>query len=396
VTYTLLVDLDDTLIKNDINEFLPHYLKAWGRVIAPYLDPEQFVRRLLAATKVMVANRSPDCTLQEAFDAAFFPRLGMDATQFRQLADEFYAQVYPELRLLTQPAPGAAEFIQAAQLRGYPVMVATNPLFPLTAIEQRLAWAGLPVEQVPFSLIASYETFHFAKPDPAFFAEALGLLGWPEQPAVIVGDDLTNEVAAGHQVGLPVFWIARNGAQPPAEADGPAGRGQVSDVLPWLDRLQPEALAPDYERPSALLAMLRSTPAVMDTFTRRAGPDWSVRPSPDEWSLTEILCHLRDVDAEVNLRRVQKVLDENNPFIPGEMTDPWAEQRRYDQQDCYSALQGFKGARMELVRLLESLEPQDWQRTARHAIFGPTRLIELISIQAAHDRVHVRQAAQMS
>ena len=38
-------------------------------------------------------------------------------------------------------------------------------------------------------------------------------------------------------------------------------------------------------------------------------------------SLTEIACHLRDVDLEVNLPRVQAVLETDNPFIAGAVTD---------------------------------------------------------------------------
>ena len=56
-------------------------------------------------------------------------------------------------------------------------MVATNPIFPRKAILHRLSWAGLAPEQVPFALITDYERFHFAKPNPAFFAEILAQLG---------------------------------------------------------------------------------------------------------------------------------------------------------------------------------------------------------------------------
>jgi hypothetical protein len=43
------------------------------------------------------------------------------------------------------------------------------------------------------------------------------------------------------------------------------------------------------------------------------------------------------------------------------------------------------------MSLLEQLSPADWERTARHAIFGPTHLRELIAITAGHDQLHVRQ-----
>jgi hypothetical protein len=141
-----------------------------------------------------------------------------------------------------------------------------------------------------------------------------------------------------------------------------------------------------------MLAVLRSTPAVLDTLGRDLPSEaWTKRPEPGEWSLTEILCHLRDVEIEVNLPRVQLLLEQNNPFLPGKDTDPWAVQRHYVRQDGIQALHKFTTARLELLDLLEAVQPEDWNRPARHAIFGPTWLAELVRINAGHDRLHVRQ-----
>ncbi len=350
MSYTLLMDLDDTLLENNIDSFLPHYLHDFGREVAPYMDPEKFTRRLLAGTQAMVNNRNPDCTLQDAFEAVFFPGLGINDQSFRQVAEHFYADVFPNLQRLTRPAADGQALMDEVRRRGYSVVIATNPLFPLTAIQQRIDWAGLPVHRYPFDLVASYETFHYAKPDPAFFAEALAGLGWPDGPIVIVGDDIDREVKPGRELGLPVFWIERDGIDVPAEASGPTGRGALRDFLPWLDRTRSEALLPDFSSPAALKAILRSTPAALDTFFRPlSDAQVAARPAAQEWSLGEIACHLRDVDAEVNLRRVQKALAEDNPFIPGEDTDRWSEERRYHQQDGRNARSAFTAARMELL-----------------------------------------------
>jgi FMN phosphatase YigB (HAD superfamily) len=61
-------------------------------------------------------------------------------------------------------------------------------------------------------MIPSYETFHFAKPNPAYFAEFLAQLGWPKTPIVMVGNDVESDIGAARQLGLPVFWMASNGA----------------------------------------------------------------------------------------------------------------------------------------------------------------------------------------
>jgi len=88
-------------------------------------------------------------------------------------------------------------------------------------------------------------------------------------------------------------------------------------------------------------------------------------------------------------------LEESNPFIPSEDTDTWAEARSYSLQDGPQALRQFTIIRSKLVELLQSLDPEAWDRTARHAIFGPTDLHELIVIMAGHDRLHIRQVHEI-
>jgi FMN phosphatase YigB (HAD superfamily) len=271
-------------------------------------------------------------------------------------------------------------------------VIATNPLFPRAAINHRLAWAGLSPENYPFDLVAEVESFHFAKPHSAFQAECLGRLGWPDGPVVMVGDDLTNDIRPARRLGLPAYWIAPEGAALPENLDSPFACGAITGLLPWLDSLPEEAFRPNFSAPQAVFAVLQSTPALLDHLVRDQGFLLEQPVNPGEWSPTEIFCHLRDVEAEVNLPRLQKVLQETNPFIPGMDTDPWAEEREYFCQDGIQALQQFTAARGKLLALLENLVPEDWERPARHAILGPTELKEMAGIIASHDRLHIRQA----
>lgn len=392
MTITLLFDMDDTLLRNDMDRFLPQYLGAFSTHLDGRVDAQQFVRAMLAGTKAMEQNRRPDCTLQEAFEAVFFRELKVDPSEFYRLADEFYAEKFPSLQQFTTPIPAAVRVLETLQARGDRLAIATNPLFPLTAVQQRLAWGGAPVERFSYDAVGAFDQYHFAKPDPAYYAEMLAHLGWPDGPVALIGDDPVRDVAAGVALGLPVYWIPRNGQQLP-EGVAPAASGDIDGVLPWLDGADPETLKPDYDRPSALQAILRSTPAALDGMCRLLpGGQWKLPPEPGEWSLTEVACHLRDVEAEVNLPRLDKLLADDNPFLAGQDTDRWAEERSYRLQDGRRALQDFIELRKATIARLENLDPQDWQLPARHAIFGPTLLVELVRIMAAHDRLHMLQA----
>jgi FMN phosphatase YigB (HAD superfamily) len=387
----LLFDLDDTLLGNELNKFVPAYVQALSLRLSSVADPLNLINILMSATREMVENQSPEKTLEETFDAAFYPELGLARRDIQGLIDNFYFEDFPKLRALTQPKPDAVRVVKTLIDRGDQTAIATNPLFPRTAILQRLSWAGLPADQVPFALIPSYETFHYAKPNPAYFAELLAQLGWPKVPVVMVGNDIESDMDAARQLGLPVFWMSNNGSS------AWTGRGEIppfggfSDLIPWLDSLSPQPFPANFKSPTALLAVLRSTPAALDTLLHDDRIKLTRRPESNEWSPGEVLCHLRDVDAEVNLPRIQKVIHESNPFIPGQDTDPWAAIRQYQNQDGARALADFTNARLGLLEILENLKLEEWDLRARHAIFGPMSLLELVNIIAGHDILHIQQ-----
>lgn len=396
MTLTLLLDLDDTLLINDVDEFLPHYLKSFAKKVAGIVDPDLFVRSLLKGTQAMVNNRCPGLTLQEAFDQSFFSQVQVEPGQFRQVAEKFYQEEFSLLKNLTRPATAAVETIEQALQRGYRVAITTNPLFPRIAIEQRLAWANLAAQQFPFAAITSYETYHFTKPEPEFYAEVLARLGWPEGPVVAVGDDLDRDITAARKLGLAAYSISNQVKGDGHEDYSPTAAGDLAGLMTWLENTPNDTLLPDYSSPRAMLAVLHSTPAALDSLCRDLSEsDWTRRPKADEWSLTEICCHLRDVETEVNFPRLQAVISKDNPFIAGKDTDRWAEERNYATQDGKAALQQFMESRLRLLGEIANLTAADWQRPARHAIFGPTHLAELVNIICGHDRLHIQQVHQL-
>jgi FMN phosphatase YigB (HAD superfamily) len=393
VSLTLLFDLDDTLLENSMAEFLPAYLQKISAYLGDTVEPATMINALMAGTNAMLVNQDPNCSLADVFYPIFYQIIRKPPQVIDPALERFYRDIFPELKSLTRPIPQAVHMVEAAFARGYTIAIATAPLFPRQAILQRLRWAGFTPEQHPFALIPSIHDFHFAKPNPAYLAELLAMLGWPEDGALMVGNDPRDDIRAAYGLGLPSYWMRKDGYLPPGDDEQPSGSGYHDDLLPWLDSAQPERLQLDYHKPSAMLAILRSTPAALNTMSRELPADfWLERPAPAEWSLAEIICHLRDVDAEVNLPRLEKVTQQTNPFLPGADTDRWAEERNYILQDGRTALKSFTQERVKLVSLLETLSAEDWQRPARHAIFGPSTLQELVGFIVGHDRLHLRQA----
>ncbi len=371
--------------------FIPAYLDALGQHLAPYADPRLLAPVMMSATENMFRNTRPDRTLKAAFDPDFYPALGITENQVSEPIAHFYEEIFPTLRSVTRPRLAAVQLIDMAVQRGWQIAIATNPLFPLAAILHRLTWAGIPAEKYPFAIVPSYESFHFAKPNPAFFAELLGRFGWPRGPVVMIGNDPAHDIQAAQLMGIATFWVS-NGQFYPDDLPAPSASGKLEDIIPWIDTTPEEKLTPNYSASSAIIATMTGLPSALLALTADIPIEtWKLSPDKNEWSLTEIACHLRDVEREINLPRLQQITTEENPFIPGIDSDIWAKERDYQSQDGFAALRDFVATRMETLALLASLSTDDWQRPAQHAIFGPTDLREITSFIAGHDRLHIRQ-----
>lgn len=119
--------------------------------------------------------------------------------------------------------------------------------------------------------------------------------------------------------------------------------------------------------------------------------DWGWRPSESEWSLTEVLSHLRDVEREVHQQRFKILIENDKPFISGVAADEWAEERGYRYQDGPEAMQSFLQAREETLSMLNPLDEKAWARQGQHAFFGPTTIHELLFLAVRHDEIHWEQ-----
>jgi FMN phosphatase YigB (HAD superfamily) len=390
MTITLLLDLDNTLLDLDFDVFLQAYFKKLAGYLAARVNPGRLIDELVVGTNLMLSNERPDSTLESVFSDYFYPALGLQRADLEPEIQRFYDEVFPSLKEYSSAPADAVPLVETALEKGWRVAVATNPVFPRKAVLERLRWANLPPEKYPFAWITSMETSHFTKNSPAYYLELLGYLGWPDGPILMAGDDTSLDVDSALRAGLPAFWVRPDGTMRPELVDLPQGR--LGELGGWLETVSADLLAPSLKNPEALIYSLQSTPAVLDTLIRDLRPaDWTTPSRKGEWALVEIICHLRDLDAEVNVPRVRALIAEDGAFIAGQDTDPWADERHYIQQDGPAAFRDFVTARLSLLAALKGISHDGWGRRARHTIFGPTTLQELVGFMGEHDRTHIRQ-----
>jgi FMN phosphatase YigB (HAD superfamily) len=388
MSLTLLLDLDDTLLETNLDAFMPAYFQALSQHLAKHAAPAVMLRALIAGVNLMYASEDPTQTLEEVFDADFYGKLGYSKAELIHILEEFYDDVFPTLAQHTRQRPAALPLIDWAYSRGYRVAIATDPLFPRKATYHRLRWAGFDPER--FELVSSFEHFHFTKAHPAYYAEVLGRLGWPEGPILMVGNDIMRDLIPAHRLGLKTFFV-------PGESDsGPgfeAGSGELSDLRPWLESIPLSTLEPLFTTRDAVMAIMSSTPAVLRSFSAPLTEEqWKHEPTHDDWAMNEIVCHLADTEREIHQMQLNLMIEREGAFIPRPDSDVWASEREYLNIDGKSALAEFARARIENIKTLKELDESIWGRSARHAIFGPTNFLEVTGFMADHDRLHVQQA----
>ena len=265
MTQTLLLDLDDTLLDNPLNQLITVYLKTISAAVAGIVDPQEFLHNLLAATEKMIQKETIVQTLRICFEADFYAHYPTQKPALETTLNEYYQKIYPTLRSSTSPRPAAIDLVKGAFKQGMQVVVATNPLFPIEAQQMRLEWANLPADKYPFAIVTSYEFMHFAKPNPAYFAEILARLGWPDQAMGMLGNSLSDDILPAAALGIPSFLILQNG-QIPDRIPANVHSGTFQQAREWVERNNEPMQITTMQ---GLIAALKGTPAAMDTLLRQ-------------------------------------------------------------------------------------------------------------------------------
>jgi FMN phosphatase YigB (HAD superfamily) len=227
----LLLDLDDTLLGNPMKTFIPAYFRALTEFVTEIKPPERLIEQLLIATRKMDGGAGAGPSNGEIFAEAFFSGLGVPREELEPVFERFYAEAFPALRPLTTLRPAAPKIVEWAGQRGLPVVIATNPVFPRTAIEQRMEWAAVGADRFEYAHVTSYENSHATKAKPAYYREILDVLGLGPAECLMVGDNWSWDMVNAAEVGIPGYWIADPLIPSPSAESLPTGQGSLDDFF---------------------------------------------------------------------------------------------------------------------------------------------------------------------
>ena len=149
------------------------------------------------------------------------------------------------------------------------------------------------------------------------------------------------------------------------------------------------------DRRTEILKTLRATPVVLRALVAGVDdPQLRRRPAPGEWAIIEVVGHLADTE-ERALRRVRRMLAEQDPELEPFDQKALAEQRRYLDSDLNQELARLEKLRRDHVAVLEALEGPGWERIGRHGEHGELT-VELYETHVAAEEVdHLAQIARL-
>ena len=159
-----------------------------------------------------------------------------------------------------------------------------------------------------------------------------------------------------------------------------------------------------------LARLSRTADELAEAIRGRSSAVLSRRPDAANWSATEIVCHLRDIE-ELCILRFHTMLAADDPpvfvvgappsdpgrwGIGGEVPFPldpdrWVVDRQYSSADAGLALAAFDRRRREVLALFYALSPEQWKRGSIHPAHGRVTFEEWTAGMAGHDDNHLDQ-----
>lgn len=140
-----------------------------------------------------------------------------------------------------------------------------------------------------------------------------------------------------------------------------------------------------------LTAFLQKTPGTLrQLVTDLEGDDLRRKPSENEFSVLEHVCHLQDIEREGYAVRIRKLLGETRPFLPNIDGERLARERDYNSQILDDALHAFTAAREDNLRAIRNLSPEQLNNSGTLENVGEITLEGVLLMMREHDEDHLQ------
>ncbi|MBQ7999746.1 MAG: HAD family hydrolase [Ruminococcus sp.] len=200
----VLFDLDGTLLPMDQEEFVKTYFGLLAKRMTQFgYEPQELIKAIWQGTKAMMKNDGTKLN-EEVFWDELVRIYGEQCRASEKQFDEFYHYEFIGVKDICGFNPLAKEAVERIKKAGYRVALATQPIFPRIATENRVKWAGLDISD--FELVTTYENIGFTKPVPEYYKEVCSRLGVDPSECLMVGNDVDDDMVT-ENLGMQTFLV---------------------------------------------------------------------------------------------------------------------------------------------------------------------------------------------
>lgn len=232
---TVLLDLDGTLLPIEIDEFLKSYFGLLTKEFAGIFAGEKLIRNLMIATNKMIENNGEKSN-KEVFIENFFALMEVDNNEeIMERFDLFYLEKFPLLKPDIKSSALSRQLVEALKDKDYQLVLATNSLFPIEALEERVRWVDINPKD--FIFITDYQHMHYCKPNINYYKEIVQLLDLEPENCIMIGNDVQEDMVAG-QLGMKTYLVTDfliNRSEDEVQCDW---QGSLQELLKYIQELE--------------------------------------------------------------------------------------------------------------------------------------------------------------
>ncbi len=232
-TKGILFDLDGTLLPMDLSVFTKSYFSLLIQDLALHGFSFEKAKEGLERGVFRMEKNDGAKTNESVFWETFH---SINSARQDEVAifESFYDTEFIKLRKVCGFDKRAALCVRKAREKAEKVILATNPLFPRTATEQRIIWSGCSVHD--FDYVTTFEDFSFCKPNLAYYEQVLKKANLVPEECLMIGNDIDEDMIA-EKLGMSVFLLTPCLINRSMEAVDRFPHGDFDDLLHYLDSL---------------------------------------------------------------------------------------------------------------------------------------------------------------
>jgi FMN phosphatase YigB (HAD superfamily) len=187
----VLFDLDNTLLLFDESRYFERYMELLSHEFGDLMSPRDFYTRIFDATKALLENNGQMLNI-DYFRKLFAEGFGSDADEIWGRFATFYERDFGELKEFVFLPDGGSDVIHDLKAKNLKLVIATNPILPLSLQQKRIDWAQLG--NFEFDLITHIGNMSYCKPQLGYYQEICQKVGVEPSSCIMVGNDPVNDM----------------------------------------------------------------------------------------------------------------------------------------------------------------------------------------------------------